>query len=488
MKNSKRKNRILLFLVLILGISIGFAALSTTLKIDGSTIFKKNIWSIYWDEDSIEVTEGSKGNTIPDVTNGIDGSINTKLTWNVNLELPGDFYEFTIDAVNSGTLDAMITDINDEVSPTLPDYIRYSVTYDDGTTPSNKDLFPKKDGSTLTKQKYKVRVEVLDTMTRDDVADIPEGGVLYTFNYEVQYGQADSSAVDPNSVIVSLDLDGGTITETDGWTISGNTATKYVKPNSPYGTIPTPTKEGYTFAGWITNDSSSSSSYEQLEYIESDGTQYIDLRYIPNVNTKLELDLLLSGPYKSCEVYDCENNGGSNILFGTIDSNGQWFIANFGDLSSQYNELFIWPGDGSADGKQSIILYDGTMRNRNTLVLENGSFTYGEQTRTLNAKTANNLTTMYLFGANAKEYDYNGPFTVYNMRVYGLKIYENSVLVKNYVPAMNKISHDIGLYDKVEEEFYGNIGTGVFLTPYVDSTTIVTKTSNHTLTAIWKQN
>ncbi len=200
MKSSKRKNKILLLIILILGISIGFAMLSTTLKINGDTIIRKNNWGVYWDKDSIKVTDGSVDSSIPVVSD--DEEKNTVLTWSANLSLPGDFYEFTIDAVNSGSLDAMIINIDESVTPELPNYIKYSVTYADGTVPEEKQVFPKatKDGNTIipTREKYKIRVEVLDTMTREDVANIPEGGISYTFSYEIQFAQADETALNKN--------------------------------------------------------------------------------------------------------------------------------------------------------------------------------------------------------------------------------------------------------------------------------------------------
>ena len=48
---------------------------------------------------------------------------------------------------------------------------------------------------------------------------------------------------------------GGTITSTSSWTITGSSAYKYVTYNSQYGILPTPTKAGYTFAGWYTSTS-----------------------------------------------------------------------------------------------------------------------------------------------------------------------------------------------------------------------------------------
>jgi len=120
MKNRKRKNTIMVLLILVLGITIGFAALATTLKINGTASITKQTWSVYWGEPTVK--EGSVSTTAP--TRGADSGdpANTKLTWNVTLNMPGDFYEFEVDAVNAGTIDAMITDIENTVTPELPSY------------------------------------------------------------------------------------------------------------------------------------------------------------------------------------------------------------------------------------------------------------------------------------------------------------------------------------------------------------------------------
>ena len=203
MKRNKKRNRIYLLVLLLLGITVGFAALATTLKINGNASITKNNWSVYWDEDSIAVTQGSKGDTTPTVENGEDGSVNTKVNWNVNLEVPGDFYEFTIDAANAGTIDAMITGITPTLPQNLPSYVSYSVTYADGVEPAQYHLLPKgtKSGSTITPttEKYKVRIEFLNTITPEQMDAIPEGGLSLDFGYEVQYGQADDNAVEKPS-------------------------------------------------------------------------------------------------------------------------------------------------------------------------------------------------------------------------------------------------------------------------------------------------
>ena len=65
--------------------------------------------------------------------------------------------------------------------------------------------------------------------------------------------------------IVTLDPDGGTLQET----------TKEISYHEPYGSLPTPTKEGYTFMGWNGKNSFDKSKYLRLEdYPESNSTNY----------------------------------------------------------------------------------------------------------------------------------------------------------------------------------------------------------------------
>ena len=66
-----------------------------------------------------------------------------------------------------------------------------------------------------------------------------------------------------NTYIVTANANGGTIPSTSGWTGSGSTSTKSVTYKSTYGTLPTPTRTGYTFAGWYTESNSGSGAQIQ---------------------------------------------------------------------------------------------------------------------------------------------------------------------------------------------------------------------------------
>ena len=51
-------------------------------------------------------------------------------------------------------------------------------------------------------------------------------------------------------VLVTLDANGGTIPSGQDWTGQGEIATKTLTSGTTYGNLPTPTRTGYTFAGW----------------------------------------------------------------------------------------------------------------------------------------------------------------------------------------------------------------------------------------------
>ena len=160
MRKNKKNKKLLLLLLLLMAVTIGYALLSTTLKINGTAGIKKNTWNIHWDPTSYQQSLGG-GATATTPTYNSD---NTQINYGVTLELPGDYYEFTIDAVNEGTISGKIAEISHTVSyieggetkTTLPSYILYSIEYADqpGVAPAEGDILDP--GAT---QKYKIRLE-----------------------------------------------------------------------------------------------------------------------------------------------------------------------------------------------------------------------------------------------------------------------------------------------------------------------------------------
>ena len=158
---NKRDNKAKYILILLLLIAVGYAAIATTLKINGTSTIKSAKWDVYWENP--QVLSGSVTNTAPTLSES-----DTKATFDVTLNEPGDYYEFTIDAVNNGSLDAKI-DTNgivkqvknasgEVVTPTI---LKYEVTNNDQehTAIQEGHILAKKSGSTPTKETYRVRVE-----------------------------------------------------------------------------------------------------------------------------------------------------------------------------------------------------------------------------------------------------------------------------------------------------------------------------------------
>lgn len=190
MRHSKRTKKLFALSIVLLSITVGYAALSTTLKINGSAVFNKNTWNIYWDDPV--VSKGSVSNVKPTITNDSTDQENTKLIWNVDLDI-GDFYEFTVYAVNNGSIDAMITDIESSTNEELPSYIKLDITYADGTAPAIGDILKKKN-DVSTRIKYKVRVYFdEEELTIDDLNKMSENP-SYTFTVGITYSQADDNA------------------------------------------------------------------------------------------------------------------------------------------------------------------------------------------------------------------------------------------------------------------------------------------------------
>ena len=98
---------------------IGFAAFSTTLNINGTSSIESN-WSVEFT--NIQELSKSSGVTI----NNAPTASGTTATFDVDLEKPGDAIEYQITVENSGTLDAIISDIN--ASETGSDAIKFEIS------------------------------------------------------------------------------------------------------------------------------------------------------------------------------------------------------------------------------------------------------------------------------------------------------------------------------------------------------------------------
>ena len=160
-------NRKTLYLVLSLAVvsvftlSIAYAALSTVLEIQGNSEIVASSWDIYLE--NVQVKNGSVSANAPSISG------NSTLSFDVDLNLPGDYFEFTVDVVNDGSIDAMIDSVVKipELTTAQAKYIKYEITYENGESINTKQTLKKG-----TSTPIKVRVEYRKDIEASDLPSV----------------------------------------------------------------------------------------------------------------------------------------------------------------------------------------------------------------------------------------------------------------------------------------------------------------------------
>lgn len=174
---------------------------------------------------------------------------------------------------------------------------------------------------------------------------------------------------------------------------------------------------------------------KQLTYIESTGTQYIDTGIVPTSTTRIELKYQYStGNYTSgCGV--CANGASKRFHINTYLGKlhfGSGGSSNWVNTIDQNTNIHSASLSGSGN-----VLIDGNIYS-----------TKG----TVDDFTGYNI---YLFRVNGESSYTNG------YRVYYCKIYDNDILVRNFIPV--RIGNEGYLYDVISGELFGNNGSGNFV-------------------------
>ena len=184
-------------MISVLTLTVVYAALSTTLNINGNAEVSAANWDIHLD--NVVLNSNSATTTAPTITDSKTATFSTTLT------TPGDFYEFTIDVVNNGSIDAMIDSVTKtpELSDTQKKYLNYIVEYQNGESITTKQLVSKNSYVRL-----KVKVEFRKDLT---ASDLPSTSETLDLAFTVNYTQADETGtnVTDNGVKKVLDIVSG---------------------------------------------------------------------------------------------------------------------------------------------------------------------------------------------------------------------------------------------------------------------------------------
>ena len=184
----------ILLIILVLGLGIGYAYINSDLNINGTAQVNSANWDVHWA--NIQVTNGSVSASSPTISN------QTTVNYNVTLNIPGDYYEFTVDAVNGGAIDTMVDTMEFKLNGTTmlnpPEYLNYTVTYSDGVPLEQNHLL-----AANTTEKYKIRVEY---RTDIELNQLPATNQALNLQFAVAYRQAteDAEEVDHGTMVYTI--------------------------------------------------------------------------------------------------------------------------------------------------------------------------------------------------------------------------------------------------------------------------------------------
>lgn len=260
---------------------------------------------------------------------------------------------------------------------------------------------------------------------------------------------------------VTFDANGGSIPAGEDWEGSGDSATKDVVPESTYGALPTPTRNGYTFLGW--NRNNLPIEYQELTYVKFNTGNYIDTGIIPtNHMTEIKFD------------YETYTN--DEFLLGTSQGSDYYYTSSYNDrYAFGHDGHKSWTSYGAWTTGDHHLIYNG---DNNEIVLD------GEL---LESGFGISATTTLWIGRRGSTINLDG-------KVYYAKVVDKTTgeLVRNYVPCYNKQTGVTGFYEMVEGVFYTNSGSGLLSrgpeVPFVTSSSALIADYDHTLFALWGKN
>lgn len=191
--------------------------------------------------------------------------------------------------------------------------------------------------------------------------------------------------------------------------------------------------------------------YQEVEYLQSTGTQYINTGYILqsmnfSVDAELSIDNTYPGSYGEQYFFGVFNN---LKFFRAGTYQGYWYaeigyssgtISRFKNLTAVANtRTHIILGNNSSESFMEI---NGT-RYTNTVVTD-------KPTKSI-----------FFFGISNNGSLYTtAPFV--GGKFYSFKIKDDGILVRDFIPCYRKSDGVAGMYDTVNEVFHTNAGSGTF--------------------------
>ena len=181
---------IVVLLIVIAGLTVAFAALSTTLNINGTAYLDAAKWGIKFENLSSPTKIGSATTT---GTAKIEENKSAEITGiNVSLSNPGDKVTYTVDLVNEGTINAKIDNIEKTVlTSEQQKYLTFKITDKSGNEVSEGDILSAGETRSLT-----ITIEFIKDLTKED---LPKQTSTISLSYKLNFVQTDEKATTSDS-------------------------------------------------------------------------------------------------------------------------------------------------------------------------------------------------------------------------------------------------------------------------------------------------
>lgn len=179
------------------------------------------------------------------------------------------------------------------------------------------------------------------------------------------------------------------------------------------------------------------SRYQEVEYIESDGPQYINTGLVPKATFKYKIKYSL-------------NATGNQVLFGSRTS---------GAFDTSRNQIYFNANNNAEGGPKTYLLNIFNVNNVNlNIVPTQNVIVETPIMQNENCIIENATQPIYLFALNNR-----GAAVVFaKTKMYYYQIYDNSSLIRNFIPVYDTETQKYGMWESVQRKFYGNAGIGDF--------------------------
>lgn len=174
----------------------------------------------------------------------------------------------------------------------------------------------------------------------------------------------------------------------------------------------------------------------EVEYIESDGNQYIDTEY--NINTETD-EVELNYQLLDETVY--------KWLFGEHDNNARFALGS-GDGTNKRNLAY---------GANTIKLADTYFFDNKHNFKANKEGVFVDGIKFTDYKSFTSTSSIWLFGLNLSPYTYGS-----KTRIWGYRHKRNGSLIRDYIPAIDESGKGF-MFDRISHTIFDNQGSGEFI-------------------------